>query len=44
MAERDGERTYFQVAYMLFDQKTIDREFGNLMAIGDNYPKYVIPN
>lgn len=42
MAERSGERIYFQVAYMLFDQKTIDREFGNLMAVDDNYPKFVI--
>jgi len=42
MAERNGERIYIQVAYMLFDQKTIDREFGNLMLIEDNYPKYVI--
>jgi len=42
MAEKDGERKYIQVAYMLFDQKTIEREFGNLMLIQDNYPKYVI--
>ena len=42
MAERNGERIYLQVTYMLFDQKTIDREFGNLMSIDDNYPKYVV--
>lgn len=42
MAERNGERIYYQVTYMLVDQKTIDREFGNLMAINDNYPKCVI--
>jgi hypothetical protein len=42
MAELNGERIYFQVTYMLFDQKTIDREFGNLMSINDHYPKYVI--
>jgi hypothetical protein len=42
MGERSGERIYLQVAYMLFDQRTIDREFGNLMSIPDNYPKYVI--
>jgi predicted AAA+ superfamily ATPase len=42
MAEKDGERKYIQVAYMLFDQKTIEREFGNLMLIRDNYPKYLI--
>ena len=42
MAELNGERIYFQVTYMLFDQKTIDREFGNLMSINDHYPKFVI--
>ena len=42
MAELNGERIYFQVTYMLFDQKTIDREFGNLMSIDDHYPKFVI--
>jgi predicted AAA+ superfamily ATPase len=42
MAERNDERIYLQVAYMMYDQKTIDREFGNLMAISDNYPKYVV--
>lgn len=42
MAERNGERIYFQATYMLFDKKTIDREFGNLMSINDHYPKYVI--
>jgi hypothetical protein len=42
MAELNGERIYYQVTYMLFDQKTIDREFGNLMSINDHYPKFVI--
>jgi len=42
MAERDGERLYIQVTYMLNDQRTIDREFGNLMSIDDQYPKYVV--
>ena len=27
---------------MLSDQNTIDREFGNLLLIDDNYPKYVV--
>jgi len=42
MAEKDGERIYVQVAYMLIDQATIQREFGNLMSIDDQYPKYVV--
>ena len=42
MGERNGERLYVQVCYMLIDEKTIQREFGNLAAIADNYPKYVV--
>lgn len=36
------ERLYIQVAYMLSDQATIDREFRPLYLISDNYPKIVI--
>ena len=42
LAEKSGERMYVQVAYMLTDQSTIDREFGNLLKIQDNFPKYVV--
>jgi uncharacterized protein len=42
MAEKDDERLYIQVAYMLTDNQTIQREFGNLLAIDDNYSKYVV--
>lgn len=42
IAEKDGMKRYYQVAYQLPDQKVIDREFGNLAAIPDNYPKAVI--
>ncbi len=42
VAERHNRTVYFQVAYLLADDKTIDREFGNLMKTNDNYPKYVI--
>lgn len=42
IAKKNNETAYFQVAYLLDDQKTIDREFGNLLIIKDNYPKYVI--
>ena len=37
-----GERTYIQVAYLIADDETRQREFGNLKAIKDNYPKYVL--
>lgn len=38
-----GEKTFYvQVAYLLASEETIEREFGNLAAIKDNYPKYVI--
>lgn len=37
-----GERVYVQVAYIIADEATRKREFGNLHAIHDNYPKYVI--
>ncbi len=40
---KKGEQTiYIQVAYKLSGKETIKREFGNLEAIKDNYPKYVV--
>lgn len=42
IAERDGEKVYIQVALRITDKQTMEREFGNLKAIKDNYPKYVI--
>lgn len=42
VAERNGSKVYVQVAYKLENQPTIDREFGNLLAIDDQYPKYVV--
>lgn len=38
----NGERVYVQVAYVIADESTRQREFGNLKAIKDNYPKYVV--
>jgi hypothetical protein len=40
--ERNGEKKYVQVALSLNEQKTFDREFGNLKLIQDNYPKEVV--
>lgn len=37
-----GERIYVQVSYIIADEQTRKREFGNLHEIKDNYPKYVI--
>ena len=42
VAEKGGRPVYIQVAYLIVDDKTLDREFGNLLKINDNYPKYVI--
>lgn len=39
---KGGERIYIQASYMVIDDATRDREFGNLESIKDNYPKYVI--
>lgn len=39
---KQGKRVYIQVTYLITDQKTREREFGNLMNIPDNYPKYVV--
>lgn len=36
------KRFYVQVSYIIADEQTREREFGNLRAIRDNYPKYVI--
>ena len=37
-----GTRVYIQAAYLIVDETTREREFGNLRAIQDNYPKFVI--
>lgn len=42
IGERQGEKIYIQVALRITEKQTMEREFGNLMAIKDNYPKYVI--
>ena len=42
VAERDGEKLYIQVAASVMEQKTWEREYGNLLEIRDNYPKIVV--
>lgn len=42
VAEKKGNKVYIQVAYKLENEQTVDREFGNLLAVDDQYPKYVV--
>ncbi len=42
IAEKNGITIYVQVAFMLIDENTQKREFGNLLKIADNYRKYVV--
>lgn len=42
IAEKGGDKLYIQVAYLLANDDTINREFSALENIQDNYPKYVL--
>ncbi|MDR0884280.1 MAG: ATP-binding protein [Oscillospiraceae bacterium] len=42
IARKNNEPIYIQVAYLMPDKATQAREFGNLLKIEDNYPKYVV--
>jgi len=42
VCERNGEKLYVQVTIELSREDTIEREFGNLLKIKDNYPKIVV--
>lgn len=42
IAEKNTSRRYYQVAYLLPDEATVEREFGNLAKIPDDYPKFVV--
>ena len=42
IATKCKEKIYIQVAYILADEKVIEREFGAFKVIDDNYPKYVL--
>ena len=42
VCEKNGEKLYVQVAIELSLEDTIEREFGNLLKIKDNYPKIVV--
>ena len=42
VAEKNGQPLYLQVCYLLADDTTVQREFGVLESIHDNFPKYVL--
>ncbi len=42
VAEKQSEKVYVQVAYLITDDKVKEREFGNLLKIKDNYRKIVV--
>jgi len=42
IVEKEGRKAYLQVAYVPASGATIEREFGTLASVKDNYPKYVL--
>jgi len=42
VGKKGDETVYVQASYLITEEKTFKREFGNLLPIKDNYPKYVI--
>ena len=42
IAEKQAQKLYVQVAYLLASEETIRREFGAYDNIRDNFPKYVV--
>lgn len=42
VCEKQGKKVYVQVAYMLSDSQTIEREFSPLLLVPDKYDAYVL--
>ena len=42
VCEKQDQKLYIQVTYLLAAEETIQREFGVYSSITDNYPKYVL--
>lgn len=42
VANKGDDTIYIQATYILSGESTIEREFGNLKEIKNNYPKYVV--
>ena len=37
-----GKKIYIQATYLLSSEEAVEREFGNLKAVRDSFPKYVV--
>ena len=42
VAEKNDKKIYVQAAYLIVNEDTKTREYGNLERVDDNYPKYVV--
>lgn len=42
VANRQNEKIYVQMSYILARESTIEREFGVYALVRDNWPKYVV--
>ncbi len=42
IAEKDGDKEYYQVSASVLDPITFEREIAPLRKVSDNYPKYII--
>ena len=42
VCRKQEEKLYVQVAYLLADENTVQREFGVYESVRDNFPKYVV--
>ena len=41
VCDKQGDKLYVQVAYLLASDETVNREFGAYNNIRDNFPKYL---
>ncbi len=42
IAEKEGQKIYIQVTYLMHDQKVEEREYKPLLKVKDNYPKVIL--
>ena len=42
VATKGDDTIYVQASYLISEETTFEREFGNLQKINDNFPKYVV--